>query len=322
MTPEFDLIAKYFTRPVRRAVLGVGDDCALIQVEPGCELAISTDTLVAGTHFLPDTDPRKLGYKALAVNLSDLAAAGSTPRYVTLALTLPAIDGAWLEAFAHGFFQLADSAGVELIGGDTTRGPLAMTLTVFGEVPAGKALRRDGAKADDDIWVSGSLGGAAIALRHLQGQVTLKPVVLERALERLYLPVARNALGCALLNTAHSAIDLSDGLIADLTHICERSALAAVVDWPSMPISPTLLSVGPELRIPCALAGGDDYELCFTADESNRTRIDAIAASTGVPLTRIGKMHAGQAQVTVRDERGATMNLPTGGFDHFSSPSL
>ena len=321
MTPEFDLIAKYFTRPVSNAVLGVGDDCALIRVAAGCELAISTDTLVCGTHFLPDTDAVKLGHKALAVNLSDLAAAGAAPRYVTLALTLPAVDEAWLAAFSRGFFKLADAAGVELIGGDTTRGPLSMTLTVFGEVPAGKGLRRDGAKAGDDVWVSGSVGGAALALRHLQGSVVLSAGVLERALERLYLPAPRNALGCALVDVAHSAIDISDGLIADLTHICERSGLAATVEWPLVPLSPALLSVGPEVRMPCALAGGDDYELCITAHEDARPLIEAIAAKTGVALTRIGKMQRGNAEVTVIDERGAPISVGVAGFDHFSARS-
>ena len=317
MTPEFDLIAKYFTRPVTRAVLGVGDDCALIRVVDGCELAISTDTLVSGTHFFPDADAFKLGHKALAVNLSDLAAMGAAPRYVTLALTLPAVDDAWLAAFSRGFFKLADETGIELIGGDTTRGPLSMTLTVFGEVPAGKALRRDGARAGDDIWVSGSLGGAALALKHLQGALTLEPVFLERALERLNLPVPRNALGGALVAVAHSAIDISDGLVADLGHICERSRLAAVVEWPSVPLSPALLPVGPVFRLPCALAGGDDYELCFTASENERMAIDVIAATTGVALTRIGKMQAGDSQVTVRDKDGVPMNIPVAGFDQF-----
>ena len=319
MTPEFDLIAKYFTRPVANALLGVGDDCALIRVATGRELAISTDTLVSGTHFFPGADPLKLGHKALAVNLSDLAAMGAMPRYVTLALTLPAVDAAWLEAFSRGFFKLADEAGIELIGGDTTRGPLSMTLTAFGEVPAGKALRRDGARAGDDIWVSGSLGGAALALRHLQGALVLKHIVLVHALERLHLPAPRNALGCALVDVAHSAIDISDGLIADLTHICGRSGLAAVVEWPSVPLSPTLLSVGPEFRVPCALAGGDDYELCVTASENRRAAIEAIAAATGVALTRIGKMQAGNPQVIVQDERGAPMHVVAAGFDHFAA---
>ncbi|MEO8104109.1 MAG: thiamine-phosphate kinase [Betaproteobacteria bacterium] len=318
MTPEFDLIAKYFTRPATRARLGVGDDCALIAVADGCELAISTDTLVSGTHFFADTDPEKLGHKALAVNLSDLAAMGATPRYVTLALTLPAIDHAWLEGFSRGFVQLADESGVELIGGDTTRGPLSMTLTVFGDVPAGRAMRRDGARAGDDIWVSGALGGAALALRHLRGEVVLPDAVRDRALERLHRPVARNALGCALRDAAHAAIDISDGLVADLTHICERSGLSAVIDWPAVPLSPVLLSMGLDVRIACALAGGDDYELCFTADEGNRKALEAIALDTGVALTRIGKMRTGDSRVQVRDEHGEPMPIVAAGFDHFS----
>ena len=319
MTPEFDLIAKYFTRPVARASLGVGDDCALIRIADGCELAISTDTLVSGTHFFADAEPFKLGHKALAVNLSDLAAMGATPRYVTLALTLPTVDVVWLDAFSRGFFKLADETGVELIGGDTTRGPLSMTLTAFGEVPAGTALLRHGARDGDDIWVSGALGGAALALSHLQGAVQLNPVVLERALERLHTPVPRNSLGCALRELAcvHSAIDISDGLIADLMHICERSGLAAVVEWPSIPLSPALLLVGPEWRVPCALAGGDDYELCFTADAGHRRDIEAVALTRGVALSRVGQMETGIPQVTVRDERGAPMNVAVAGFDHF-----
>jgi thiamine-monophosphate kinase len=272
---------------------------------------------VSGTHFFPDADALKLGHKALAVNLSDLASMGAVPRYVTLALTLPAVDGVWLEAFSRGFFTLADESGVELIGGDTTRGPLAMTLTVFGEVPAGKALRRDGARAGDDIWVSGSLGGAALALGHLRGALVLKADVLECALERLHRPVPRNALGCALVAVANSAIDISDGLVADLGHICERSGLAAVVEWQSVPLSPALRSVGAEWRMHGALAGGDDYELCFTASEDRRSEIAAIAVASGVALTRIGQMQAGNPQVDIRDERGAMMPVAVAGFDHF-----
>lgn len=318
MTPEFDLIAKYFTRPTTRAVQGVGDDCARIRVADGCELAISTDTLVCGTHFFANADPCNLGHKALAVNLSDLAAAGATPGYVTLALTLPAIDESWLAAFSRGLFALADEAGIELVGGDTTRGPLSMTLTVFGEVPAGKALTRSGAHAGDDIWVSGSLGGAALALRHLQGELSLNPVVLERALTRLHQPVPRNALGCALIGVANAAIDISDGLVADVMHICERSGLAAQIDWAAVPLSPALLSVGPEVRVPCALAGGDDYELCFAADAAHRAAIDTLATTLNLALTRVGTMVSGAAKVVVRDERGRPMNIDAAGFDHFA----
>ena len=222
MLSEFELIAKYFTPTVANAVLGVGDDCALLRVSPGCELAVSTDTLVSGTHFFPDADAEKLGHKALAVNLSDLAAMGALPRYVLLALTLPKVDEPWLAQFSRGFLRLASEFGVELIGGDTTRGPLSITLTVMGEVGVGCALRRDGAQDGDDIWVSGELGAAALALKHLQGSTTLQNDVFSAAAERLYCPSARVALGRALIGIAKSAIDVSDGLAADLGHLCER----------------------------------------------------------------------------------------------------
>ena len=256
MSPEFELIAKYFTRPVKNAALGVGDDCALITVSPGHELAISTDTLISGTHFFPNADPEKLGHKALAVNLSDLAAMGALPRYVTLALTLPSIDEHWLTAFSRGFFSLADEAEVELIGGDTTRGPLAITLTAIGEAGAGQALRRSGAKAGDDIWVSGTLGGATLALKHLQGAIALSAEVFEGAALLLDKPTPRIALGRALVGVATSAIDISDGLVADLTHICERSALSAEIIWPEIPLFSGLLSVGEARKIAVAVASG------------------------------------------------------------------
>lgn len=319
MTPEFDLIARYFTRPLSRAALGIGDDCALIKVANGCELAISTDTLVSGTHFFADADAGMLGHKALAVNLSDLAAMGATPRYVTLALTLPAVDHAWLSAFSRGFFQLADQHQVELIGGDTTRGPLSMTLTAFGEVACGRALRRDGAKAGDDVWISGSLGGAALVLMHLQSRLTLKPGVFDRAAERLHLPQPRIALGEALLGLASAAIDVSDGLLADLGHIAERSGLAATVEWPLLPLAPVLLSVGPAERMACSLSGGDDYELCFTAPPAARAAIDAVSARLELPLTRIGTMGAAAAGVTVFDEHSREIHFDRPGFDHFGA---
>jgi len=318
MTPEFDLIETYFTMPAQKALLGVGDDCALIGLAAGNELAISTDTLVSGVHFFADADPFKLGRKALAVNLSDLAAMGAAPRFVTLAITLPSIDPAWLSAFSRGFFELAEQAGIELIGGDTTRGPLSMTLTVLGEVPTGDALRRDRAQDGDDIWVSGSVGGAALGLKYLQGTVTLKPGVAERALERLHAPVPRNKIGEKLRGVANAAIDISDGLVADLAHICQRSQLAAAIEWALIPISPALLSVGPDVRMACALAGGDDYELCFTAHERMREAIAVIASEAGVPLTRIGRMRSGAANVSVLDERGNELNTAIAGFDHFS----
>ena len=317
MSPEFALIAKYFTRPAGNATLGVGDDCALIGVSPGCELAVSTDTLACGTHFFADAEPQQLGHKARAVNLSDLAAMGALPRYVTLALTLPSIDESWLAAFSRGFFALAGEYEVELIGGDTTRGPLSITLSVLGEVGIGRALRRDGANDGDDIWVSGALGGAALALKHLQGTVSLSADDFASAALRLHQPMPRIALGGALVGIATSAIDISDGLVADLGHICERSRLSAHIDWPEVPLSAPLLSVGSEHRLACALAGGDDYELGFTAPETARHELARIATGIGLALTRIGAMRRGEPGVQVRDERGVVLNGLPAGFDHF-----
>ena len=243
MSPQFALIQKYFTRPAATASLGVGDDCALVNISPGHTLAISTDSLVAGTHFYADTDPEKLGHKALAVNLSDLAAMGATPRFVLLALTLPSVDPHWLAAFSRGFFALADRFKVELIGGDTTKGPLSMTLTVLGEIGAGKALRRDGAKRGDDIWVSGEFGGAALGLQYLQGLAAGGGEGLANALERLYTPQPRVALGVSLVGVANSAIDVSDGLVADLSHICTRSNLAATINLAAVPRAKALAAL-------------------------------------------------------------------------------
>ena len=301
--------------------MGVGDDCALIGVSAGCELAISTDTLVSGTHFFADADPEKLGHKALAVNLSDLAAMGAKPRYVTLALTLPSIDENWLAAFARGFFSLADEHRVELIGGDTTGGPLSITITALGEVGVGTALKRNAAKESDDIWVSGDLGGAALALRHLQRTVALPVEIFESAAERLHKPIPRIALGLALLGVANSAIDISDGLVADLTHICERSKLSARMDWAVVPLHPALQAVGRKLQIACALTGGDDYELCFTAPETMRHELQRISSVTGLALSRVGTMRPGEPNVHVHDEHGAKINFSSGGFDHFLSQS-
>ncbi len=321
MTPEFDLIARHFTRPARQASLGVGDDCALFTWAQQQEVAVSTDTLVSGVHFFPDAEPEALGHKALAVNLSDLAAMGAAPRYATLALTLPDVNQSWLAAFSRGLFHLADRYGVELIGGDTSRGPLSFTLTVIGAVNADTALRRDRAKEGDEIWVSGQLGGAALALAHLQTRVKLSTEAFSQVAPRLHKPEPRIALGMGLLGAARAAIDVSDGLVADLGHICERSHLAAVIDWPLLPIAPALSDQGETLQQSCALAGGDDYELCFTAPESARGKIAALDSELGLSLHRVGYMQtrsAGEPLVTVRDAGGRALALSQAGFDHFS----
>ncbi len=317
---EFDLIKRYFTRATPGAALGVGDDAALLRVAEGMELAVSTDMLVSGTHFLSDADPYLLGHKTLAVNLSDMAAMGAVPRWATLSLALPAADEDWLKRFSAGFFALADVHGVELVGGDTTRGPLNLCVTIMGEVPRGRALRRDGAQLGDDIWVSGTLGEAALGLAHLQGRIALPEQVRSASLAALHQPQPRVALGVALRDLANSAIDISDGLIADLGHILESSNLAAEVRYDKLPVSSFFASCGDvmfELAQQCVLAGGDDYELCFTAPVGARDEIEAVALSLHQPLKRIGKIVSGRG-CKVRAEDGSVMEIAQGGYDHFA----
>lgn len=317
MPSEFDLIARYLTRPAPGAVLGVGDDAALIRLSPGMELAVSTDMLVAGRHFFPDTDPFWLGRKALAVNLSDLAAMGARPRWATLALALPEADENWLAAFSAGFWELAEEYEVDLVGGDTTRGSLNLCITILGEVEAGRALRRDAAQVGDDIWVSGELGGAALALRYLQGQTALSEAAARSVVARLETPIPRVALGRALIGHARAAIDLSDGLIGDLGHILERSGLGAEVEVDSLPMHPALSQLSPDLARTCTLVGGDDYELCFTANPDTRVAIQTEGASVGVAVSRIGSIRA-EAGLILLDSTGDLVAPPGRGYDHFA----
>lgn len=311
---EFDLIRRHFNRPAPNALLGIGDDAALFQVSAGSVTAISTDMLVGGTHFFPDTDPFWLGHKTLAVNLSDLAAMGAVPRWATLAIALPQADDVWLERFSAGFFALAQQHGVDLIGGDTTRGPLNLCVSIIGEVPSQLALRRDGARAGDDIWVSGKLGDAALGLAHLQGKVVLPQAALATCLTALHAPVPRVALGLALRGIARSAIDISDGILADLGHILARSQVAARIVFDDLPLSKILCDSG---QSKLALSGGDDYELCFTAAVEHRASIEHIAAQLQLPLTRIGTIVAGTGCV-VHDANGHTINIEGSGYDHFN----
>jgi thiamine-monophosphate kinase len=320
---EFELIARFFSRPPRSASvhLAGGDDAALLAPAPGCELAVSVDMLVGGRHFLADTDPERLGHKALAVNLSDLAAMGATPKWALLAGALPDADPAWLGAFARGFYALADAHGVDLVGGDTTRGPLNLCVTILGEVPAGQALLRSGARPGDDVYISGALGDAALACAAVAGRVQLVGEALAAAQTRLEAPVPRVALGLALRGVATAAIDVSDGLIGDLAHILERSAAGATVELAAIPRSPALarLAGGDDraLALECLLAGGDDYELCFTAPRAAAERVVAIAARTAVPLARIGVITEVPGLV-VRDERGMPLSALPRAYDHFA----
>jgi thiamine-monophosphate kinase len=315
---EFELIERFFTPPVRRATLGVGDDCALLQPTPGTTLAVSSDMLIEGRHFLATVAPDRLGHKALAVNLSDLAACGAKPLAFTLALAMPSADEAFLEPFARGLLALGEQHGCELIGGDTTRGPLAICITVFGELPPGAALLRSGAHAGDDVYASGTLGDARLALEAFRGTISLDETSFRQARQAMELPTPRIGLGLALRGLATSAIDVSDGLVGDLGHVLRRSGVGAVVDADALPRSAALAAQPPALQHQCLLAGGDDYELIFTARPDRRAAIEAAAAAVGVAVTRIGRIEAGAA-LRIVDRHGAAVASGARGFDHFRS---
>ncbi len=315
---EFGLIAKHFSPPVSHTRLAGGDDAALLEVSPGMALAVSTDMLVSGRHFLPDADPEGVGHKCLAVNLSDMAAMGARPRWATLSVALPAADEDWIAAFMAGLLALATRHEVDLVGGDTTCGPLTVCIQIMGEVAAGSARLRSGARAGDDLWVSGTLGEAAAGLRALQGRTALPPEALARARYRLERPDPRVSLGLALLRVASACIDISDGLVADVGHMAKRAGLGAVVRWPLVPLA-DYMEPGrddPATRA-LALAGGDDYELAFCAPARRRREVLSAAGAAGVPVSRIGAMEAGEG-VCVLDAAGAALTLEAGGFDHFA----
>ena len=331
MAGEFDLIARHFTRPVRRAALGdtpnaqrvalgVGDDCALLQPTPGMQLAVSSDMLVEGRHFLSTVAPERLGHKALAVNLSDLAACGAEPLACTLALALPRADEAFVAGFAAGLFALADAHGIELVGGDTTAGPLNICITVIGQVPPGQALLRSGARAGDDLWVSGTLGDARLALEVFRGRVAMAALggaafeTVRRAMEQ---PQPRVALGLALRGIASSAIDLSDGLAGDIGHILQRSGVGATVNVDALPRSAILAAQTVALQHECLVAGGDDYELLFTAPRERRDAVLAAGRAAGVGLSRCGTIEA-QAGLRVVDGNGQALPRAFTGYDHFA----
>lgn len=325
---EFELIRRFFVRRDVAAAsttaaasglaLGIGDDCALLAPTPGMQLAVSSDMLVEGRHFLSTVDPARLGHKALAVNLSDLAACGATPRAFTLALALPAADEAWLSGFAQGLFALADAHGCALVGGDTTRGPLNICITVFGEVPAGQALLRSGARAGDDLWVSGTLGDARLALEVFRGKAGISADAFAAARMRMEQPVPRVALGQALRGVASAAIDVSDGLLGDLGHILDASGVGATVQADA---AQSLLAcdevIDAAQRLELALAGGDDYELCFTAPAAARDAVLNAAQRSGTRATRIGRIDA-EPGVRVLDAQGQPVARRFASFDHFA----
>lgn len=314
---EFDLIRRHFTKHTSDALLGIGDDAALLMPGAGNVLAVSSDMLVAGTHFFHDADPFMLGHKALAVNLSDMAAMGAKPRWVTLALSISEAVEAWLERFSAGFLSLAEQHGVGLVGGDTTRGPLSLSITIIGEVPQGQSLLRSGAQAGDEIWVSGNLGDAALALAHMQGTTTLNDVQFAACSSALHQPQPRVTLGMALRGIAKSAIDISDGLLADLGHILEASNVGAQLSYSALPTSEVLRDLLPHpLGKRCVLSGGDDYELCFTADVQDHEKVSAIGVQLGLNLTCIGEIVAGQDCV-VHDGAGNKIDVKGEGYDHF-----
>jgi thiamine-monophosphate kinase len=324
MLSEFDLIKQYFTRPQRstapgRTVLGIGDDCALLAPTPGMQVAVSSDMLVEGRHFLAGADPFDLGHKSLAVNLSDLAAMGAAPRGFTLALALPGADPAWLDGFSRGLFALADACGCELVGGDTTKGPLNICITIFGELAPGTALRRDAAQAGDDIWISGTLGDARLALADSLGELDLDDADRLLAAPRLHAPTPRVALGRRLAEKrlARAALDISDGLVGDLGHILAASQVGAVLDIDALPAGPALARQPRELRRRFTAAGGDDYELCFTAPPSNRDAIVAAGEKSGTAVTRVGRIEAAPG-LRLLDRFGAPLAMQLSGWDHFA----
>lgn len=337
MLSEFSLIERYFSKPATRgrtpaaqksgkaasATLGIGDDCALLAPKRGQQLAISTDMLVSGRHFFPDVSPFALGAKALAVNLSDLAAMGAAPRAFTLALTMPKAEESWLQAFSDGLFHMANAHGCELIGGDTTGGPhVSISITVFGDVPAARALRRDGARAGDDIWVSGQLGNARAGLGVLRKEWSIEDAASKAiAIKALEQPEPRVALGVALRGVAHAALDLSDGLAGDLLHILKRSNMRAAVDVDLVPRSGVIDALPAVAQLPCILAGGDDYELCFTAPVEARAKIERLGARLGILVTRIGTIEGlavptDTPAIDWRNHAGP-VSFTAWGYDHF-----
>ncbi len=322
---EFDLIDRFFGRAARAGrteggavALGIGDDCALLTPSAGHQWLVTADMLVEGRHFLSTVSPRRLGHKALAVNLSDLAACGATPRAFFLSLALPRVDEAFLAGFAQGLFELADAQGIVLAGGDTTAGPLNLNITAMGEVPAGQALLRSGARVDDDVWVSGTLGDARLALEVFRGTLSLSATQFEEVRLRMEMPEPRVALGKALRGLATSAVDVSDGLAGDIGHVLKRSNVGATLRLADLPRSAVLGAMPEELQRLCLLTGGDDYELVFTAPPDARQRVLEAGRAAGTPVYRIGRIDEAPG-LRVVDGMGRPVQDVPQSFDHFKS---
>ncbi len=317
---EFELIERFFKRPPKRADVGIGDDCAVWSPRAGHQLAFSADMLVEGRHFLSTVAPDRLGHKALAVNLSDLAACGATPQTFLLSLSLPRADERWLAGFSQGLFELADAHGCELMGGDTTQGPLNIAITVMGEVPAGQAILRSGAQAGDDLYVSGHLGDARLALEAFRGAVSLPQAVFDAARLRMETPTPRIGLGQALRGIAHAMADISDGLLGDLGHILKASHVGAEIDLSAtsdLMQTAHLWSCPSDLALTCILSGGDDYELVFCAPPSASASVQAAAQASGTRVTRIGRI-THEPTLVLLDAQGQTVHSQFSSFDHFA----
>lgn len=316
---EFEIIERFFKQhqsSLPDVVVGIGDDCALVAPAAEQLLAVSTDTLVSGVHFFDDMPPEALGFKAVAANLSDLAAMGASPCWMSLALTLPEVNESWLEQFSLGLFKAADYYGIQLIGGDTTRGPLSLTITVQGQIPLNKQLVRSGANPGDGIYVTGDLGGAALALEILYGRVEVTAETRESLLQQLYYPTPRLLAGQALRGLASAALDISDGLASDLGHLAKASGCKAIVDLEQLPLHPLLLdTVSHEQALKLALGGGEDYELCFTVPAESRGVLDTALAHAGVKHHCIGQLHSGEGLVFCQDKQ--PVDLGVKGYVHF-----
>lgn len=318
MPSEFDLIRRHFSPVTTHTDLAGGDDAALLRPTPGMQLVVSSDMLVAGTHFLADTDPEPLGWKTLAVNLSDIAAMGAKPRWATLALSLPHADEDWIRRFADGFLACASRYGVDLIGGDTTRGPLTLCVTIFGEVPAGEAITRSGACAGDDLWVTGQPGLAALGLACLTENLALSEPARSRCLDALLRPSPRVEAGLALRGLATAMLDISDGLLGDLGHLLARSGVGATVEVDSLPLAAaTAGGVAPERARSALLTGGDDYELLFAAPADKRGALVCLSNALALPFTRIGHLTGEAGELRLREPDGTLTTPARLGYDHF-----